>query len=109
MGLISGLGRSPGEGNGNILHIFAREIPWTEEPGRLQYMGLQRVGHDLVTKTNRKYKNITSFRMVDSAAQLGYQSICPLWAGLQQQFQAPHLCGTTSSREDRPSLPMTLF
>ena len=26
--------------------ILAREIPWTEEPGRLQSMGLQRVGHD---------------------------------------------------------------
>ena len=27
--------------------ILAWEIPWTEEPGRLQSMGLQRVGHDL--------------------------------------------------------------
>ena len=26
--------------------ILAGEIPWTEEPGRLQSMGLQRVGHD---------------------------------------------------------------
>ena len=26
--------------------ILAREIPWTEEPGGLQFMGLQRVGHD---------------------------------------------------------------
>ena len=26
--------------------ILAREIPWTEEPGRLQSMGLQRVRHD---------------------------------------------------------------
>ena len=26
--------------------IFAWKIPWTEEPGRLQSMGLQRVGHD---------------------------------------------------------------
>ena len=26
--------------------IFAWEIPWTEEPGRLQSMGSQRVGHD---------------------------------------------------------------
>ena len=25
--------------------ILAWEIPWTEEPGRLQSMGLQRVGH----------------------------------------------------------------
>ena len=28
----------------------AWEIPWTEEPGRLQSMGSPRVGHDLVTK-----------------------------------------------------------
>ena len=28
---------------------LAWEIPWTEEPGRLQSMGLQRVGHDWPT------------------------------------------------------------
>ena len=27
-------------------NIFARRIPWTEEPGGLQTMGSQRVGHD---------------------------------------------------------------
>ena len=26
--------------------ILAWSIPWTDEPGRLQYMGLQQVGHD---------------------------------------------------------------
>ena len=26
--------------------ILAWKIPWTEEPGRLQSMGLQRVGHN---------------------------------------------------------------
>ena len=26
--------------------ILAWKIPWMEEPGRLQFMGLQRVGHD---------------------------------------------------------------
>ena len=26
--------------------ILALEIPWTEEPGGLQSVGLQRVGHD---------------------------------------------------------------
>ena len=26
--------------------ILAQRIPWTEEPGGLQSMGLQRVGHD---------------------------------------------------------------
>ena len=30
--------------------ILAWRIPWVEEPGRLQSMGSQRVGHDLVTK-----------------------------------------------------------
>ena len=30
--------------------ILAWRIPWTEEPGRLQFMVSQRVGHDLVTK-----------------------------------------------------------
>ena len=26
--------------------ILAQRIPWMEEPGRLQSMGLQRIGHD---------------------------------------------------------------
>ena len=30
--------------------ILAWRIPWTEEPGRLQSMGLQRVRHDWATK-----------------------------------------------------------
>ena len=30
--------------------VLAWEIPWTEEPGGLQPMGLQRVGHNLATK-----------------------------------------------------------
>ena len=29
--------------------ILAWKIPWTEEPGRLQSMGLQKVGDDCVT------------------------------------------------------------
>ena len=30
--------------------ILVWEIPWTEEPDRLQSMGLQRPGHDLTTE-----------------------------------------------------------
>ena len=30
--------------------ILAWEIPWTEEPGGLQSMGSQRVGHNLATQ-----------------------------------------------------------
>jgi len=45
-GLIPGSRRSPGEGNGNPLQYFCWRIPWTEEPGELQSMRSQRVGHD---------------------------------------------------------------
>ena len=44
LGLIPGLGRSPGEGNGNHSSILAWRIPWTEEPSRLQSMGSQELG-----------------------------------------------------------------
>ena len=46
MGLIPGSGRSPRGGNNTSLQYSCLEIPWTEEPGRLQSMGYQRVGHD---------------------------------------------------------------
>ena len=49
MGLIPVFGRSSGERNGNPLQYPCLGNP-TEETGRLQYMGSQRVGHDLVTK-----------------------------------------------------------
>ena len=51
---IPDLGRSAEEQNGNLLQYSCLEnptdkawrIPWTKEPGGLQSMGLQRVGHD---------------------------------------------------------------
>ena len=47
LGSISGLGRSPTGEHGNLPSVFLPgESPWTEEPGRLQSMGSQRVGHD---------------------------------------------------------------
>ena len=45
-GLIPGLGRSSGEGKATHSSTLAWKIPWLEEHGRLQSMGLQRVGHD---------------------------------------------------------------
>ena len=38
-GLIPGLGRSPGGGNGNPLQYSCLKIPWTEEPGGLSPWG----------------------------------------------------------------------
>ena len=41
IGLISGLRRPPGEGIGNPLQYSCLGNPWSEEPSRLQSMGLQ--------------------------------------------------------------------
>ena len=46
VGLIPGLRRSPGLGSSNHSTILAWKIPWTEQPGGLQFTGLQRVRHD---------------------------------------------------------------
>ena len=47
-GLIQVLGRFPWKREWlPIPAILAWRIPWTEEPGRLQSIGLQRVRHDL--------------------------------------------------------------
>ena len=48
-GLIPGSGRPPGGGNGNPPleeEILAWRIPWSEDPGGLQSIGLQRVRHN---------------------------------------------------------------
>ena len=40
-----------GEGNGNPLQYSCVEnLVWTKEPGGLQFMGLQRIGHNFVTE-----------------------------------------------------------
>ena len=52
LGSISGSGRSPGEKNGYPLQYSCLENPWAEEPGRLQSMVLQRVGHNWATNTH---------------------------------------------------------
>ena len=45
-GSIPGLGRSLEKEMAIHSSTIAWKIPWTEEPGRLQSMGSQRVGHD---------------------------------------------------------------
>ena len=45
--------------------ILAWRIPWTEEPGGLQYMGCKRVGHDLATEQQSHPPPKTSNIMID--------------------------------------------
>ena len=46
LGSIPGLGKPLEEGMATHSRILAWRIPWTEEPGGLQSMGSQRVGHE---------------------------------------------------------------
>ena len=46
LGSIPGSGRSLEKEMATHSSILAWRIPWTEEPGRLQSTGSQRVGHD---------------------------------------------------------------
>ena len=48
VGSVAGLGKPPGGGHGMATHssTLAWRIPWTGEPGGLQSIGSQRVGHD---------------------------------------------------------------
>ena len=48
---VPSLGQEDSLEKGIAIHssILAWRIPWTEKPGRLQSMGLQRVGYDKVT------------------------------------------------------------
>ena len=46
LGSIPGLGRSPGEGMVAHFNTLAWRIPWTEKPGRLQFIGSLTVGYD---------------------------------------------------------------
>ena len=41
------------EGMATHSSILTWRIPWTEEPGSLQSMGSQRVGHNLATRPNQ--------------------------------------------------------
>ena len=51
LGLIPGLGRFSGRGMATHSGFLPGESPWTEEPGGLQSIGSQRVGHNWVTDT----------------------------------------------------------
>ena len=64
-GSIPGSGKPLEKETAPHSNILAWEIPWTEEPGRLQSMGSQTVGHDLAPEhTCMHNKNNTSRRYI---------------------------------------------
>ena len=84
---------------------LARKIPWTEEPGGLQFMGSLGVGHDweislwLFTFMHwrRKWQPTPVFLPGESQ---GWGSLvgCRLW-GAQSQTRLKRLSSSSSSRE----------
>ena len=56
--------------------VLAWEIPWTEEPGELQFLGLQRVRHESATKTTASNTYLT-FPLLMSVVT--YTFSFPIW------------------------------
>ena len=71
-GLISALGRSLEKGMATHSSILAWEVPWVEEPGDLQSMGLQRFRHDLASK---QQQYTTQQFNLSRCPQLDYKSL----------------------------------
>ena len=94
---VGSLGQEYPLEKGMAIHcsILAWRIPWTKEPGRLQFKGLQSIGHDWATNTHTQlnitklsdscdlilllkslpyiresYMNICIFRILKAAAQI---------------------------------------
>ena len=65
---------------------LAWRIPWKEEPGRLQSMGSQRVGHDLATSLSVQFSSVQSLSRV--------QLFATLWT---VAYQAPPSMGFSRS------------
>ena len=68
----------------NYPSILAWEIPWTEEPHRLQSVQSQRIGHDLVTKQQQYYLQVSkcylqgsyqNFRVLSGNSNAGQEHI----------------------------------
>ena len=53
---------------------LAWRIPWTEEPGRLQSMGLQKVRHDWVTSLSLFLIRVSSYKTGLNMSQVLYKS-----------------------------------
>ena len=83
--------------------ILAWETPWTEEPGQLQFLGLQRVGHNLATKQQQPQDNqsqgMQHFVGIESCKSLGslksFLWYAPQLSETRVLFSHPEFLGLT--------------
>ena len=83
------------EGMATHSHILTWEIPWTEEPGRLQSMGSHKVGHDLMTK------HIHYFICGNKSPTKGEQQNLIIRACYSNKVSHCHLCFSAESKVGR--------
>ena len=74
---------------------IAWKIPWTEEPGRLQSMGSQRVGHDWATSRSRSFLLVPKY------------SVCP--SVHTHLFIQLFICLSTQREKNTPPLVMIIL
>ena len=77
---IPGSGSSSGEGTATHSSTLAWKISWMEEPGRVQSMGSQRVGHDWATSLSL----FTSLLNEESRTDEGHSNAAP--SGTSQEW-----------------------
>ena len=70
-----------------LSRILAWSIPWTEEPGGLQSMGSQRVGHDWTTNTTLRQGRELSLEYSRCQVEVFRFGGCV-------QISGPHRCGS---------------
>ena len=88
---VQSLGQEDPLKNGTAIHssTLAWRIPWTEEPGGLQSVGSQRVGHDWVTNTTtittwtRRVGDIMNWKVCFPFSQQGESS----WRSLDHRWK----------------------
>ena len=93
-----------GEGNGTHSSTLAWKLPWMEEPGRLQSMGLLRVGHNRATSLSlftfmhwrRKWQPTPVFLPGESQGRRSLVG-CRLW-GRTESDTLKRLSSSSSSR-----------
>ena len=95
LGLIPGSGRSPGVGNGNPLQYSClKKIPWTEEPVRLQAIGLQMSWTLLSEWTHSLKYRILYFQFVSPFQNFKDVTLFfpSLWSSWWEVYFNFHLC-----------------
>ena len=76
LGSIPGSGRSLEKGMATHFSILAWRIPWTEEPGRLQSMGSQRVKHNGATNTFFTFSQWNTSILLTTDTKWKWRSLC---------------------------------